>query len=267
VKYQQRFSVLQRAQEILDYYFYIFTAKTGHLTRRGVAFLETKIDTQSMTLSRARAHQVPRLVHKRSSEKNHWFTREERAQVYVLATLIVPSDEMSPGAEHLDVLGPSVVDRLDALVAGSPHRQVLYARGLLATDQLARDKWGGKLVDLSSDYQLNLLGFIDHLNQKWSKPTSLMRKITRKLVTLYYRWSGLFAAVELFPRLVQDVFQVFYTDQVSWIWLGYDGPPMPNGYPDLLNRRVRGPSPEAGDKPTSTLLHSNTDAFRKNLLV
>lgn len=42
--------------------------------------------------------------------------------------------------------------------------------------------------------------------------------------------------IRLFPILVKDVKQVFYTSQISWDWPGYDGPPMPNGYLGQLSK-------------------------------
>src|SRR2546426_5369778 len=42
---------------------------------------------------------------------------------------------------------------LDRRVAGSPSRQTLYARGLLALDQLAQDKYKCKVVGLSPENQ------------------------------------------------------------------------------------------------------------------
>jgi electron transfer flavoprotein beta subunit len=44
--------------------------------------------------------------------------------------------------------------------------------------------------------------------------------------------------------LVDDVFQAFYTNEVSWVWLGYDGPPMPDGYPNLSEGRSKTKDPE-----------------------
>ena len=223
-----------------------------HLAREGVVSTETRLGEFLMRLSLRRARELARRDRERPREGAQWFTADEYALVEVLADLIVPSDATSPGARHLAVQGPSAVETLDRRVAGSPSRQTLYARGLLALDQLAQDKYKCKVVGLSPENQLRLLQLVDRLHQTWSKPMSPMAKIKTKSITLYHRWSGLYPAVELFPRLVQDVLQAFYTNPVSWGWLDYDGPPMPDGYADVLDRRSPVGPPElrrSADQP------------------
>jgi len=185
------------------------------------------------------AEELARRDRERPREGPQWFTADESALVEVLAHLIVPSDEGSPGAEQMDVLGRSAVETLDRLVAASPRRQALYARGLLALDRLAKDEYKSTFVALSQENQVHLLQFVDRRHQEWSKPISITAKLKTKIAILYHKWSGLFPATELFPTLVQDVLQAFYTNRVSWAWLDYDGPPMPEGYPHPLDRRSR----------------------------
>jgi hypothetical protein len=58
----------------------------------------------------------------------------------------------------------------------------------------------------------------------------------RNLIELYHTWpapggwQGFSQALKLCPQLVDDVKQAFYTSAVGWSWLGYEGPPFPNGY-------------------------------------
>jgi hypothetical protein len=47
----------------------------------------------------------------------------------------------------------------------------------------------------------------------------------------------------LYPVIRNDCIQIFYTSQVSWVWLGYDGPPMEKGYSNLIQPT---PRPESG---------------------
>jgi hypothetical protein len=208
-----------------------------HLVRGLVEFSETRLGALATMLSPRQARKLARRHRERPREPSRWFTAEESALVTVLANLIVPSDDIAPGAAQLEVQGRSVAATLDRLAAGSPRRQAVYARGLLALDRLAEDERDCAFVQLPEQDQLRLLRFVDRRSQTWSKPSSFGAKIKTKLVIVYHRWSGLFPAVEFFPTLVQDVLQAFYTDPVSWAWLDYDGPPMPNGYPDLLDRR------------------------------
>ena len=185
------------------------------------------------------AKELARRERERPCGGPQWFTADESALVKVLANLIVPSDEASPGAEQMDVLGRSAVGTLDRLVAASQRRQGLYARGLLALDRLAKDEYKSTFVALSQGNQVHLLQFVDRRRQEWSEPISITAKLKSKIAILYHKWSGLFPAAELFPTLVQDVLLAFYTNRVSWAWLDYDGPPMPQGYPNGLDRRSR----------------------------
>jgi hypothetical protein len=210
-----------------------------HLVRGLVEFSETKLGEFVTMLSVPDARELARRQRERPRAGALWFTADEFALVEVLANLIVPSDEIGPGAEQMAALGRSTGQTLDRLVAGSQRRQAVYGRGLVAFDRLAKDRYRSNFADLSQDNQAQLLRFLDRLHQQWSDQFALPAKLRARTSILYHKWSGLFPAVELFPALVQDVFQAFYTDRLSWAWLDYDGPPMPAGYPDLLHGRSR----------------------------
>ncbi len=230
---------IQRATSKLARYADACGVVALRLLRGCVEFSETKLGELFLMLSPQQAEELARRDRERPRGGPQWLTADESALVKVLADLIVPSDEESPGAEQMDVLGRSAVGTLDRLVAGSQRRQALYARGLLALDRLAKDECKATFVALSQENQVHLLQFVDRLQQEWSKPMSLTATIKTKIVILYHKWRGLFPAAELFPTLVQDVLQAFYTNRVSWVWLDYDGPPMPEGYPNPLDRRPR----------------------------
>jgi hypothetical protein len=87
-----------------------------------------------------------------------------------------------------------------------------------------------------------LLNYVDRLWGEISDTESLTRKIMGAALMLRVAANGSLAAAQFFSRLVGDVKQAFYTSRVGWEWLGYDGPPMPQGYPDLAVRSVRGAS-------------------------
>jgi hypothetical protein len=200
------------------------------LVRKCLEFSDTRLGELLLRLS-------PRNVKQRPRQGPRWFTADESALVKILANLIVPSDDTGPGAAQLAVAGRPAVETLDRLVAGSRPRQAVYARGLPALDRLAKDAYRSKFADLSQPDQVRLLQVVDRVGRKWAKPDSLASKIGTRIVILYHKWSGLYPAVELFRTLVQDVLQTFYTDPLSWAWLDYDGPPMPEGYPGLVRRR------------------------------
>jgi len=200
--------------------------------RKCLEFSDTKLGELVMTLS-------PRNAKERPRAGPQWFTADESAQVEILANLIVPSDDTGPGAAQLARAGRPAVATLDRLVAGSRSRQTVYARGLVALDRLAKDAYQSKFADLSQQNQVRLLQLVDRVGRKWAEPGSLASKIGTRIIILYHKWSGLFPAVEFFRTLVQDVLQTFYTDPLSWAWLDYDGPPMPEGYPGLVHRPLK----------------------------
>jgi hypothetical protein len=185
--------------------------------------------------SYVRVRELRRRNRKRPRGTASWFSDEEAALVDVLASLIVPSDETSPGAREAEV-----VDTLDRMVVASPKRRELYWLGLYSFDEWARHQHGRSFLELPASVQLELLTEADQKQRKWGTSASLSGRIARNLVTfLHLAWRGVLPAIRLFPMLVADVQQAFYTSSVGWVWLGYDGPPMPHGYPDLSERHPR----------------------------
>ena len=148
-----------------------------------------------------------------------------------LARTIIPTDEASPGAEDA-----CVVEGLGRMVAGSRERQSIYEPGLLAFDELAFREHGRSFVGLTEAERSALLRYVDELRLRTADNRSMLTKIWSRIRRLYLEWDGSLAAVDLFPVLVQDVMRVFYTHPISWVWLGYDGPPMPHGYPGGIER-------------------------------
>jgi len=178
-----------------------------------------------------RRRTLARRERERPHDSGRWFTPEEALVVEALASLIVPSDETGPGAKEVGVTAS-----LDRLLAQSPSRQHAYRSGLLACDEWARRQHGRCFAELTVDQQRELLDWVDPAGSRPVKPSSLGHKVWRKATDVYRKWRCPF--VELFPELARDVMGAFYTHPVTWHWLGYDGPPMPAGYPDLRERLV-----------------------------
>lgn len=168
---------------------------------------------------------------RRDRERPHagerWFTAHEYMLVGVLAALIVPSDDIGPGASDA-----GVADTLDGWLASSRRLRGLYTSGLLAFNALAEYTYGRQFTELERDEQTHLLHLVDQAYQgtKYTEG-SMANKVRRRLTDVYYSWpapgawGGLGAAGDLFPQLVEDIQQAFYTSRVAWDWLGYDGPP------------------------------------------
>ncbi len=168
------------------------------------------------------------LVRNRKKGSNSWFSPREYVIAGALAALIIPSDETGPGA-----LEANVVDSLDRLLAERKNRHTLYKEGLNAFDELARSKYSQEFIKLTQEQQLSLLELVSSTSEELVLTDfSLSNRINRKIKYYYYKYfsHGFGATIDLFPKLVKDVKNAFYTSQVSWDLLGYDGPPQPWGY-------------------------------------
>jgi hypothetical protein len=147
-----------------------------------------------------------------------------------IAATIIPSDETSPGAVEA-----GVVETLDHKLARSLPRQGLYARGLASCDRLSFRRHRRRYVDLTTHEKEDLLREIERYYSPGHTSAARTGRILRGLLRLYA--SVRFPVVQLFPVLLEDVMEAFYTHPVSWQWLNYDGPPMPQGYLDLNHPR------------------------------
>ena len=165
-----------------------------------------------------------------------WLIPEEQKVLGALAALIVPSDG-APGAKEADV-----VNTIDRLLARSHSQQRLYALGLLGFDELALQEYGGGFTELTYEQQLRLFQAVDRTYETATTGgPSVTERLRRKATKVYHQWpapgawDGFDAVLQLFPRLIRDVKEAFYTSTVAWEWLGYDGPPFPRGYFGLVN--------------------------------
>ena len=173
----------------------------------------------------------------RPADRTRWFTPQEREIVEALASLMVPSDQDTPGAAEVEVLGPSVVEVVDRAVAACAEKRAAYCRGLIVLDELAERRYGSRLLQLSVDKRIELIALVDDLCRHRMEMEGLRGKVRKKLSFLRNVWDWSSAAVTLFTVMRRDVLAAFYTSEVCWIWLGYDGPPMPDGYPSLVEPR------------------------------
>jgi hypothetical protein len=176
---------------------------------------------------RKQTKELARRSKKLSTEGGRWFSQNESILLGTLAALIVPSDEKGPGASDANVN-----DYLDRLVATKKGHQEVYSNGLYDFDKLAKKKYGQMFADLTPGQGIELLELVDRAAKDINvRVDSLSKRIYRKLKYYEYaKWDGLGTTIDLFPILVKDVMGAYYTSQVSWDWLGYEGPPQPRGY-------------------------------------
>ena len=187
------------------------------------------------------SHSMNKELARRNAERGHnslrWFTPEEAVVAEALANIIVPSDEETPGLDDVDVLGPPAIVSLDDLVMTFPDRQQLYARGLLAFDTWAFKERRCKFAEMPKEYQITLLGAAQRSYEDWTRSRSAFVKAWHRLRSTAQARSGEIFAAQLYSQIRDDCLQIFYTSRVSWVWLNYDGPPMDQGYPSLIEPR------------------------------
>ena len=160
-----------------------------------------------------------------------WFTPDEADLVHALACVIIPSSEDVPGAGDMELIGMSAVRLIDRLVAAGQASRLVYARGLIAVDEMARRTHGRTFTELGGDERNDFVSEIESLHRRHVDPSrsGLARKATHALGM----WRGKSAAGALYDVLRSDTLKVFYSSEIGWLWLGYDGPPMPLGYESL----------------------------------
>jgi hypothetical protein len=127
---------------------------------------------------------------------------------------------------------------LDQMVRNCTNRQYYYARGLLSFDLWALRVHRVKFVELSAEQQTELFRIAEEINDGWKDQPTLVTKLWRRFGAPFAEVSnGTFYSGLLYPMIREDSLQIFYTSRVSWVWLGYDGPPMEKGYPSLIEPR------------------------------
>lgn len=165
----------------------------------------------------------------------------ERAILTALTEVVLPSDLDGPGARDA-----GVADRIACRVATSPAARALYVAGLEGFDRLARRRWGRRFVELPPAEQAEAARLVSAVARslRWTRRASVGARVRRRVARAYYvpgrpgGRHGLGEAAALWPQLCADAYQAFYTTSVAWRWLGYDGPPMSEGYPSLVERRA-----------------------------
>jgi hypothetical protein len=184
-----------------------------------------------------RANELARRDSERPSGER-WFTPAEHRVVTALCDIIVPSDETGPGA-----LQAGVVERLDRVLALSPQPRRLYARGLLAFDELANRQRGGAFADLTEKEKIGLVQELERTYQEMARGgVSVVERLSHRAKSVYRSWpEG--AAANLFAVLVEDTMAAFYSSEIAWQSLAYDGPPFSRAF--ISNFGSCGPTAEA----------------------
>ncbi|HEX3033615.1 MAG TPA: gluconate 2-dehydrogenase subunit 3 family protein [Thermodesulfobacteriota bacterium] len=193
------------------------------LTRRkfvkiGVLFplLSVQIPNFFYFTSRNRKKKAPFTSQKLLKGKFEFFTPYQATVVDEITSLIIPTDE-DPGAREA-----GVVFDLDRIVAGSDELKQLYTKGIEWLDYMA-EKISDKesFLDLAHDEKIEILKIAD---------TSRSSYIYK--VYLFIRYWGSRTGRRFFYTIREQTFGVFYTSEVGWNVVEYQGPPQWSGYPD-----------------------------------
>lgn len=144
-----------------------------------------------------------------------------------LVGMVLPSDGNGPGA-----LDAGVAERIEAALGENDALQWLYRDGLQAIAEAAQWKYRGEFLSLSHPQQKQLLLYFDQVDGRLARDAhTLIERGRRKLYHWYYvRGRDMTPVLEFWNRLRDDVFVHFYSSRIAWAWLGYEGPPFPNGY-------------------------------------
>lgn len=182
------------------------------------------------------AEQIARRDRERPDDGEHWLTKDEHASLVALAAVIIPANGTEPGATDA-----GVTDQIDWMLKRRPNLQMPYRHGLLSLDNLAQVQYKRRFAQLPYDNQVRLVEILDQAKEVLEKtPESLLARVERKLSWSYYSWMGVSKpAVNFLDQAVEDVNVTFYGSKVAWDWLGYDGPPFPNGYAGRLAHRCQ----------------------------
>jgi len=158
------------------------------------------------------------------------FSSAERGVLEALVAVVIPSDEIGPGAKEAGVAA-----EIERMLKTSPRLLRRYSDGLQAFDKLAGTQYHRGLAALPYDKQVELFAFVKEAKDRlWPEtdPQSLPGKFERKLHHWYYRrYIGVTdPMMVLMDQLMRDASESFYATKLAWDSLGYSGPPFPFGY-------------------------------------
>ena len=142
-----------------------------------------------------------------------FFNPYQATVIEEVTSLIIPSDR-TPGAREA-----GVVFKIDNIVSENKRLQALYSHGIEWFDFKAKKLFGkDNFGDLTQDEKIKILNLADP-----SKPLSI-NKSNRPMVD-----RDNLPGVLFFDNLVSQTFNVFYTSDMGWKVVGYNGPPQWRG--------------------------------------
>lgn len=161
-----------------------------------------------------------------SESRSSRFNEGEEILLAMLVDIIFPNDGHGPSAEDIDL-----VHALSVFVSGSPQRFLTYREGLSRVETLSETLYASRFSTLPLEHRYDLLAYLDKVKTNMDREVfTLKDKIVRKWRYVYYTWRGILQTADFWVTLRSDSLVLYYSHELTWKWLGYNGPPFPNGY-------------------------------------
>jgi hypothetical protein len=147
--------------------------------------------------------------------KFKFFTQHQALVVQEVICLIIPTDD-DPGAKEA-----GVIFKLDQVVANSDKLKELYTKGIEWLNYMSQ-KVSNKasFIDLNRSEKIKILKISD------SSSPSHLYKVSPSL------YVNTRIARRFFYTIKRQTFEIFYTSEVGWQVVGYQGPPQWKGHLD-----------------------------------
>lgn len=176
----------------------------------------------AMTVDRRNIVSMPAMFDPQSSSLGG----KEELLLAALVSAIFPADGTGPSAKDV-----GVAEALAVSASASGERLRLYREGLARIEEFSLKLYAKSFAGLQQRDQHHMLHQLDHIKRQIDRePAALKDKILRKLRFWYYAWQGALPAADFWLQLQRDSIVAYYSHDLTWKWLGYAGPPFPNGY-------------------------------------
>jgi len=155
--------------------------------------------------------------------KFRFFSPYQATVIEEVTSLIIPSDS-SPGARQA-----GVVFEIDNSIVGNRNLRNLYTRGIEWLDFKAKELTGrDSYLDLNQDERIEILNIASPNKSSLYKEANIPRVDRNTTV------GNLF-----FDNLVRQTLDIFYTSDLGWKVVGYNGPPQWAGNPNYSKCNIK----------------------------
>lgn len=176
------------------------------------SFLSSFFPASDLFSSWALEKKTPLRSQKLLKDKFKFFTPYQATVIEDVTALIIPSDK-TPGAREA-----GVVFKIDNIVSEKKRLQPLYSRGIEWFDFKAKNLFDkDSFLDLSQDEKIEIINVAD--KGKLSSIDSNIPIVDRDNL----------AGILFFHNLVRLTLYTFYSSDIGWKAVGYNGPPQWKG--------------------------------------